>query len=96
MNIGIYTKGCHVHHKSLVFLIQSRGRKLLLINDLYPSGRRQRLGGAIGSLNELPLCKPYVCIAESEERHPQDHFHSGVGHQKGLLEESNLSQLVLE
>ena len=32
------------------------------------------------------LCKPYVCTAEGEERHPQDHLHSGVGHQKGLLE----------
>ena len=85
-----------MHHKSLIFLIQSRCRKLLLIDDLYPPGRGQRLCGAISPLDKLPRCKPYVCTAESRERHPQDHFHSGVGHQKGLLEEPNLSQLVLE
>ena len=84
-----------MHHKILIFFVQYRGRKLFLTNNLYPSDDRQHLGGAINFSNKLPLCKLYVCIAESEEKHPQDHFHSGVGHQKDLLEESHLSQLVL-
>ena len=42
------------------------------------------------------FCRPYVCIAEGEERHLQYYLRSGVGHQKGLLEDSNLSQFVLE
>ena len=85
-----------MHHESLVFLVQCRNRKLLFTNDLYPSGRRQRFGGAISSLDKLLLCKLYVYIVESEEKHPQDYFHSGVGHQKDLLEELNISQLVLK
>ena len=36
------------------------------------------------SLNKH-FCKPYVCTAEDEKRHPQDNFHSGVGHQKSFL-----------
>ena len=34
--------------------------------------------------------------AKGKEKHIQEHLRSGVGYQKGLLEESNLSQLVLE
>ena len=55
------------------------------------SGRGQGLCIYISLPDKLPLCKPYVFTAEGEERHPQDYLHSAVGHQKSLLEESNLS-----
>ena len=80
-----------MYHKSLVFLVQSHGRKLFLINDLYLSDCKQCLGGAIDSPNKFLLCKPYVCIAESEKKHLQNYFYSSVGHQKDFLEESNFS-----
>ena len=41
--------------------------------------------------DKLPLCER---TAEGEEGHPQDQ--AGVSQQKSFLEESNLSQLVLE
>ena len=85
-----------MHHKSLVFLIQSHSRKLFLINDLYSLGYGQCFGGAIVFSDKLPFCKPYVYITKTEEKHSQDYFYFGVGPQKSFLEESNLFQLILE
>ena len=96
IKIGIPTKGCYVYHKSLIFLVQCRCRKLFFIKNLYFLGCRQCLGSTINFPDKLLLYKIYVCIAENEEKHPQDYFNSGVGHQKGLLEELNFSQLVLD
>ena len=85
-----------MHHKSLVVLIQCRNCKLLLINDPCPLVCGYYLSNIISSPDKLSFCKPYICIAKIEEKHPQNHFYLSVGYQTSLLEESNFSQLVIE
>ena len=80
-------------HTSQSFIIgpQGHSHKFLWIKEFHPLGFLQPC-----KFSRRVFCKPYGCLAEGEEKHPRDHLCSGVGHQKGLLEESNLSQFVLE
>lgn len=80
-----------MYHKNLVFFVQCHSRKFFFTKDLYPLEYKKPFNDAINFLDELLLCKLYICIIENEEKHSQDHFYSGVAHEKSLLEESNFS-----
>ena len=51
-------------------LIQCRSSKFFLIDNFYPLGGGQSLGGGIGPSGKFFLSKLDVCIAEGEEGHP--------------------------
>lgn len=41
------------------------------------------------------MAKPRL-QTKGEEEHPEDHFHAGINHQKGVLEETGPSLLVFD
>ena len=57
----------------------------------YETFDQKSICSCVNPPDKLPLCER---TAEGEEGHPQDQV--GVSKQKGFLEESKLSQLVLE
>ena len=71
-----------LYHGPLGFPLQ-----ILLHGKVLPAWLSARLVQLYKSCRRA-LCKPYVCIAKDEEGY------ADVSQQKGLLEESNLSQFV--